>query len=414
LPEPHDNDLRHATLRPARDSGPIGLVLSSGLTTHEVGDTIDATIGADQFGLANPATLESSRYFRVWDSEARVFSHGGRIDWLVGISHIEARQTLTSTLYDITDTNSLVIDEDSRRVFDSAIFGDVTFPIFDRVRLNLGGRQFRAVNRESRVVDGQLRTERRVYRGFTPTVAIAWQPRDTRLLYLRYGSAYRPGGRDIDTNGDLRLLRSDELATIEAGWRETTPGGARLDLGTYFSIWQHIQSDQLGADGLIETSNVGDGQIFGFEASAQVPLGHRWHADLGASLTKAALTSTDPGYDSDDRRLPVVPEYTLRGSLTRQFEVAGAPALVELRLRYLGPARLSFDPAIDRPMGEVLETGLRAEMTLGGIAFELAADNLLGGSADTFAFGNPLRFALGRQFTPQAPRRVSLSARTTF
>jgi len=414
LPEPHDNDLRHAALRLSRDSGPLQMVISTGLTSHEVRDTIDATIGANQFGLPDPGTLDEDRHYRVWDSEARIFNHDGRIDWLVGLSHVTARQSLLSVLSNAAGSAGLEVDDSRRRVTDSAVFGDTTFPVFDRVKLNLGARLFSSVTRESRSFAQASFTEKRTKQGVTPTVAIAWQPRETRLVYLRYGSAFRPGGANVDESGQLRALKSDELATIEAGWREQTTDGASFEVDAYFSRWQHIQSDRLRPDGLIESGTAGNGQIFGAEASAQIPLGHGWRSILGANYTRATLTSALPGFDSDDRRLPVVPEYTARASLVRQFDLAGAPAHMELRLRYLGPARLSFDPALDRPMGRVLESSLRAGVTIGGVAMDLVADNLFDNSSDTFAYGNPLRFPLGRQFTPQRPRTVSLSIGRRF
>jgi iron complex outermembrane receptor protein len=414
LAEPHDNDLYHGALRLTRDSGPVRITLSSGLTVHEVTDTIDATQGADQFGLVNPGLLDDSRKFRVWDTEARVNGGGERFEWLLGLSRIEARQTQNSVLSDVSGSASLMIDDDRRTVSDSAIFGEATIPLVECVRLTVGGRLFRTVSRETKTLPNAVVSERRVQQDFTPTVSLAWQPRPTRLLYMRYGSAVRPGGVDITETGTLEPLKDDELMTLEAGWREETLSGGHVELGLYGSYWRRIQSDQLGSDGLIETSNVGNGRILGVEASATMPFGPDWRAILGANYTNAILIDAAPGLESDDLRLPVVPTFTLRGSVLRQFLIGTVPASVDLNLRYVGPARLSFDPALDRPMGNVLETGLRASATFGDMTVELSGENLLDLAGDTFAYGNPLRFAQSYEYTPQRPRTVLLSVRASF
>ncbi len=50
----------------------------------------------------------------------------------------------------------------------------------------------------------------------------------------------------------------------------------------------------------------------------------------------------------------------------------------------------------------------------GSWLWSASIDNIIGSSADTFAYGNPLRFALTRQRTPQRPRTVSLSLQRRF
>jgi outer membrane cobalamin receptor len=81
LPEPHDNDLRHASVRLGKRAGNLEITLSSALTWHEIGDTMDATEGAGGFGLTNPRLLIDDRFHRVWDSEARVGNQSGDVTW---------------------------------------------------------------------------------------------------------------------------------------------------------------------------------------------------------------------------------------------------------------------------------------------------------------------------------------------
>lgn len=415
LREPHDNDLTHGALRITGRIAGAKLALSTGYTTHEISEAFDATQGAQGFGLADPRRLANDRQFRVWDSEARLSgSLGISGDWLVGFSHLEARQTLRTSLDSFSVPGALVLDDDRRTNADTALFGDVSLPLSASLRLDGGGRLFTSTSLESRDTAVGRVARRQTKRGFTPTMALAWTPHADRLIYLRYGSAFRPGGADIAADGTLEPLESDELQTIEAGWRETLADGGTLELGSYFSHWENIQSDLLRPDGLLESANVGTARIIGAEASASLPVAPGWRLDAGASLTHATLVKVAVPLGLDDLHLPVVPDFTLRGGLDHRFTIAGAPARIGVQLRYLGPARLSFDPAIDQPMGKVLESSLTAQARLAGFDLRLDIDNLLDRRDDLFAYGNPLRFASGRQYTPQTPFSARFTLQRSF
>lgn len=414
LPEPHDNDLTHFAFRLTGRLGDARLVASSGYTTHELRDELDATIGAGQFGLADPQRLIDERQFTLWDSEVRLDGRWGGVDWLLGIAHLESRQDLALTLESASVPAALVLDDDRRTNSDSALFGDVSLRVADGVRIEAGARLFASTTVESRTTAIGPVARRQTKRGVTPTFALSWTPRAGRLVYLRYGSAFRPGGADIAANGELKPLESDELQTIEAGWRAELDGGGKLEFGAYYSRWENIQSDLLEPDGLLESANIGDGEIIGAEASAALPLGRGWSLDAGAGVTHAVLVREAVALGSDDRHLPVVPEYTLRAGVRHAFDLAGEPASIGLSLRYLGPARLSFDPAIDRPMGKVLESSLTARARLAGMDVAVEIENLFDRRDSLFAYGNPLRFASAMQYTPQAPLSARITLRKAF
>ncbi len=414
LPEPNDNDLRHISARLAKRTGGLDFVLSSAMTWHEVGDTLDASVGAADFGLADPELLEDDRQYRVWDNEARLSGKAGTMNWLVGLSYIGARQEGIKTLVAASSSATMTIDDDRSTTTDSAAFGDITLPLLDKVKLSLGARIFHSVVKETRALPLETVTREQRRTGVTPSASLSWQPRAGRLFFLRYGSAFRQGGVDISATGQFETLKSDELTSIEAGWREQTPGGGQLDVGAHLAWWENMQSDMLLANGLVETENAGNARIAGVEISLDQPLAPGWHLSAGAALENALLVKNALGIELDDRRLPVVPEYTLRGALQHDFQLGKAAAWASLQLRYLGPAHLSFDPALDQPMGNVLESRLEGHAALNGFELTLAIENLLNRASNTFAFGNPLRFAIMHQYTPQRPLAVSMSVLKHF
>jgi len=406
LPEPHSNDLVHGSLRVARE-GPTQIVLSTGYTVHDVDDRYDATQGAQSFGLADPQTLDDDSRFRLWDSELRMAGHWGRLGWLGGLSHVASWQD-SSRVLEGAGATSLTIETVDRRATEVALFGEATMPLAERLDATLGGRLFHTALHEARADTAANGSQETTQTGLTPSASLAWHPRLGELLYLRYGSASRQGGTTLDAAGQVARLREDDLTTLEGGWRETI-GPLALDLGVYQSWWRDIQSDVLLANGLVEAANAGDGAITGAEFSAKLRLGGGWAIDAGAVAQSALLTRDATGLKLHDRRLPVVPSWTLRGALSRGFPIGAWDATASATARYVGPARLSFDPALDRPMGDYLETAIAFRARRNHWLLGVEGRNLFNARGDTFAYGNPLRIFANDQFVRQEPFTLRLS-----
>ena len=406
LPEPHDNDLIHGSLRLAHD-GATQIVLSTGYTVHDVNDRYDATQGAGSFGLPNPQTLDDDAHYRLWDSEARMTGKLGRIEWLGGLSYVQSWQNSVRTLTDAGGT-ALAIESVERHESEAALFGEGTVPLSEVLDATLGGRLFDTTLHEHRAVATDERLKELSQTGITPSASLSWHPHPGRLFYLRYGAAQRQGGTTVDANGAVQTLDEDKLTTLEGGWRETA-GAVDLDLGVYQSWWHDIQSDVLLTNGLVETANVGDGSITGAELSVKARVDGGWQVEGGAMVQSALLTRDMSGLKLHDRRLPVVPSWTLRGSLARGFALGSWDATLSANARYVGPARLSFDPALDRPMGIYLETGFGLEARRGRWSLALEGRNLFNSRGDSFVYGNPLRIFSTQQYVRQDPFSVRFS-----
>ncbi|WP_245656520.1 TonB-dependent receptor domain-containing protein [Novosphingobium naphthalenivorans] len=413
IAEPHDNDLRHLATRLTGGFGSIDVMLASAMTWHDVNDLLDATIGAESLGLDDPQTLSNERSFRVWDNDLRLRGSLGSLSWLAGLSHLEARQSLVATLNG-SSGDQLIADDDRRLSHDTAFYFNLTLPVTSRLSLDGGGRLFASSASETRLVSSERIKRAQHKAGMTPSLAVAWQPNANRLIYLRYGSAFRQGGSDITDSGTIETLKGDELSSIEAGWRERLPGGGHLELSAWYTRWDDIQSDVLDTNGLIETTNAGDARIIGIEGAVGISLAPGWRIEGGANYTSALLTRSALGYEVHDRHLPVVPEYTVRGALRHDFTLGSSDAWARASLRYIGPSRMSFDTELDRQMGKLLESTLEVHAALGPWDLGLLAQNLFEDKNNTFAYGNPFRYRTMPQYTPQQPRTVSLMVTRSF
>ncbi|MEO0062280.1 MAG: hypothetical protein RLZZ08_840 [Pseudomonadota bacterium] len=408
--EPHDNDLRHLALRLER-RGDTQILLSSGVTWQEVRDRFDATQGAAGIGQADPAVLDQARRYRVWDSELRLSRSTGPITWLGGLSHLEAEQRASRALVD-TNGGTLPLADDRRVATDSALFGEAKAPLLAGLSATLGARLFRSHFEELRQLPATASRDATKW-GITPNASLAWNPRPGRLVYLRYGSAFRQGGSSLRDGGGLNDLASDELATTELGWREAVAGGT-LTLSAWNSNWENVQSDVLLANARFSTINAGDARITGVDLGWSGPIGPRLHAELAGNYTAALLVSSRLDHDLEDRHLPLIPHATLRGRLIRDWTLGAFDLRLELGLRYVGQARLSFDPQIDYPLGDYVEGDLAVRLRRGGMDLSLALANIGNSGADAMPFGNPLRLLLGRQFTPIRPRTITLQVAKAF
>jgi outer membrane receptor protein involved in Fe transport len=412
--EPHDNDFSHIALKLAGPIGAIQVQLITGMTWQDIDTTVDATIGADQLGVANPSIFTDDRRYRVWDNEARFGSETYGVTWLVGLSHIEASIQSNENLASATLGVPPLLIQTGRRVStETSLFGNATVPLSPTISAVAGVRLFHGSSADKVGHEGGTIDSLANRIGATPSLALSWHPEEGRLVYLRYGSAHRPAGLDLLQSESRTALKGDELSTVETGMRQDIAKGG-FEVSAYGTWWNNVQSDTLLPNGLFQTRNAGRAQILGAEASLNMDLGAVGQLKLGAATQKALLVMNSLGIVLDDRRLPTVPDYTLRASVDHNVHVGAAHGSIGLQLRFVGPSRLSFDPGLDRKMGSALESGLNASLDYGDWTFVAQAGNLTDSRANVFAYGNQFRLRTLDQFTPQRPINLELSVGKRF
>ncbi|GFZ84594.1 MULTISPECIES: TonB-dependent receptor domain-containing protein [Sphingobium] len=402
--EPHDNDFALMALRVAGKLGGANLVYAGNWVDHDVSSTLDASdLSASAFGIAAPALYLEQRRNRLFDQEVRLSqTRDDGLSWLAGLSFVDVRNHLSGVVRGVRDET---VGTGIQGVVEFSAFGDMRMPLTGALSLSVGGRLF-----HSRIEEEQgarhARIEASVARsGFTPSLALSWQAGVHDFFYARYAGALRPGGLSRTGAASAERFESDELQTVEMGWRHSASAWLTVNLDAFLTTWSHMQSDYLLADGLIGTRNVGDARIRGVEASVDWKPAAGWAISAGLVGQSALLTRTNEGLRLEDRHLPVVPDWKARLGVNRHFDLSGWSGSMGVNLAYLGPSRLSFDPGLDRRMGDYALANADLALRRKDWSIRLSGSNLLDCKADSFAFGNPFALARGTQYTPLRPRQ---------
>jgi outer membrane receptor protein involved in Fe transport len=410
LPEPHDNDfyLGVATAQ-GRWLGLNALVTTSAVS-HESDGILDANAAAGLWGETSPLRYRDKRRYRLFNEEVRLWSNAdARVSWLLGASYVSARSALNGSLEPGQSASTEVLRL-VQQAGELAVFGEASMRITGALRATGGLRVFRSrIDNEGRVALLQEGEDEASYSA-TPSFSLDWgDAAQRRFFYLRYARAVRPGGLNLDST-ELRRFAADRLSNVDLGARLLLlDESLSVDSALFATRWSHMQSDYLLDNGLVGTRNVGAGRILGVESSLRWMPGASWRVEGAITLQRARLHESDVVDDDEDRRLPVVPEMRGRLSLVRSFAVGASRVQLRADLNYIGDSRLSFEPALDRRMGNYVRTDLAIQWQRGPFSWTLQLANLLDSRADTFAFGNPFSIRTQSQFTPLKPRTLTLA-----
>ena len=230
---------------------------------------------------------------------------------------------------------------DFERLYEeTAIFGEVSFDITDRITLTGSARQF---DYES-TLDGFSGTIWWPCGGFVPQgnrpesnygeacapdsrvtedkdevyrVSADWQITDDILLYTTWGEGYRPGGLNrfcqtripdgLGNQGSINIgceFTSDFLTAYEFGVKSTLfDGRLRLNAAAFWQDWEDFQFSRLDTSisPITLTYNVGNAESNGFEFDFSAMITDNWSLTGAASFLDSELTS-------DYRRNPNSPE----------------------------------------------------------------------------------------------------------
>ena len=411
--EPRDLDARLAMVTV---KGPIGSANFTSITSfsrHQAVATYDGTPLAERLGTSGTTVVRDARDYRVFDQEVRVANAGReRFQWLIGASLIDATTNALTDAADVTrDVTLLTV---KRSIFEGALFAEASYSLSPQLSFGAGARVF-----STRVDDDGTEAKARLVRSVhsiktAGDVTLTWKPSSSATFFLRGATAYRPGGANVEPDASEASYQADDLAGAEVGSRVRLSRALSFAATLFAARWHHVQADELLPNGLVATTNAGNGRNVGGEADVRLSLGSNAGLTAGLLAQSAMLDIQGSTAGIEDRRLPAVPQFALRLKADHRFHVAKWNAQASFGLRYWGATHLSFDPALDRrtPPRATVDASLqflRKNWTVG-----LIGENLTDSHADRFALGNPFRILVEPQRTPTRPRTIGLSVTRSF
>lgn len=407
IAEPTANDFKSIAATLQGRIGGLSLLATTSYVDHTVDYTLDSTDASPHFGLTGQSSYLDDRKYTISNHELRI-APADYSGWIAGMSYMRAHSHNVGTIRAADETRA--IETLDRKITEFAAFGEATIPLINQIKATVGIRVFRSIAEDEAVEQAGGTSDRISKTGVSPSLAVAWTPRDRTILYLRYARALRPGGLTPAGETSSRRFDSDELGSFDLGIRHSLPDD-RLSLtaSLFHTVWNHIQSDYLLDNGLISTRNAGRGRIFGLEASADWKPFRGLRLSAGASYLDAMLAKTETGVKLDDRRLPIVPDLSGRLAAQYDFALGDWAGSLSAHANYFGRARLSFDADLDRNMGNYTTTSIATFFTRNSLTIGARLDNLLDIQGDSFAFGNPFSIKQSQQYTPLKPRTLTLS-----
>lgn len=417
IAQPFDNDyaLWHGTVRKAWNG--VELVLATGFVRHDVGQRYDAT-GFP--GTAGPIAFGEDDNIRLLTHETRLSGKGRNGGWLIGIAAVRDIDRIVRRLGPPDATQKLVGVRNA--VTEASLFGEGTLAVTGRLDATLGARLTYA-HVTGRPLDAPDLDEFEPARNETrllPTAAFSWRPKAGLLAFARYQEGFRAGGLSISQAADrptVNRFRPDRMRSIEAGVRigETESDAISGAATVSYTRWRNIQADLIEPGSLPTTLNIGNGRIYGFEASA------RWRPFPSVTLNAAIFLNDSglgvPAQGADRFEIEELPNIARFGAVgTAGWRTSIAPGLdfaAEATVRYVGRSTVGIGP-LDLSQGGYLDASISTRFEWRSYALSLGITNIADARANRFALGNPFSTDPEGQTTPLRPRSIRLGLDTRF
>jgi iron complex outermembrane receptor protein len=420
------------------------LAATTSYVQHAYSNLYDATATASSFsdtGAALGIYSEAARIRRATQDIVLISTGSGPVSWLGGLygsaslertpSALDILAIPVASLVPASAVTRLtrVYDEERRdHLLEIAVYGEGTWRLAPGWTLSAGARAFSSRLKVKASIKGAPPTRPRAvdessgFTGVSPKVSLQYEFMDGALLYGLYSEGFRPGG--VNSTNFVGILpqrttfEPDRLQNFELGAKGRFDDGRLVLRGAaFYDLWSNIQSDQYRQSGLAYTANIGDAHIEGLEAEAA----YEW--DFGLSVQANGLYSAPRFVNINpdllltqlSSGLPGAPRFS--GGLLARYD---RPLTSELTLRlvgqasYVGPARLTFDPALSPRTDPVVNAELLAEIAARRWSASVFVTNPADSAGNTFGYGNPFTFGQFRQVTPQRPRTVGVRLAAAF
>ncbi|QBM77604.1 TonB-dependent receptor [Sphingomonas sp. AAP5] len=412
LAQPYSSDIKLArgVVRKHWDSG-LDLVSATGYVDLRTFDTFDAsrTIGA-----TGPTVYTTEQSDKLFVQETRLSrAVPDKIGWLVGLAFLEDRDVQARTLGMPNQTRDII--GVSNRTDSVSVFGEANWPVTERLTVTGGARvtAARTDGEPSVTPRSNSFVKGRATRRIDPTLALSWLVGPRLALFARVQSGYRTGGLAVASGvGRVQDFGSDSITVGELGLRKQRTGatGLELTVAASYARWRDIQADLYTRRGQPYTSNIGNADIIGLEATGDwVPV-RGLHANFAFLYTHNVVDGPlAQSSTKANRRLPETPAFAGNAGLSYRWTLRDASMLsIATSGRYVGRSVLGTGDFLDVSQGNYAVLDAQIAWHWHTFDVTLAGDNLTNATANRFSLGNPLILASRQQTTPLRPRNVRL------
>lgn len=314
------------------------LALPPGITPHELVDTTDLDVFAQEIRLASTTDKP--------------------LQWTVGM-YLDQKDTFYLNTFPVpgadevlgvpsevfgAPADNLFWGYDDLTVETYAFFGEAYYSI-DKFTITAGLRYFDWQQDiefyQSGLFNGGANSDPRpqgTTDGVNPKLGLSYDVNDDMMIYGQVARGFRYGGingaipesvcadelAEVEREGgDVRFFEPDELWNYEVGTKGTTAGGSVSYSASYFYIkWDDMQTSRSFDCGFGFRENVGKATSHGVELELQAALSERWVLGFGGAYIDATLSEDVPNLGAQDGdQVPYVPKLSFSASADYVFPV---------------------------------------------------------------------------------------------
>ncbi|MDC1513865.1 TonB-dependent receptor [Porticoccaceae bacterium] len=304
-------------------------ILRQGRPAVDGEPAIDGT-GGDSQALSQELTLASSGQ--------------NKLDWTVGAFYLE-EETHWITGFDLPTFSFFSSFRAINETTASALFGDATYHITDKLRLNAGVRYSKetkdyAVRNESNGVVGEYAIGEGEWDEWTPKVGLDYSFSDDVMVYFTASKGFKSGAFNL-TGGpavDPEFITAFEIGA-KTMWLDSR---LRLNASAFSYDYTDLQVQTFDLEALAETiNNAAEADIQGLEIAATALLSESFQMDIGLSFLDAEYgeflrqDSFDPDtiLNLEGNKLSQAPKFTASVGIAYSRQIEGLGNLLA-RLDY--------------------------------------------------------------------------------
>ena len=265
----------------------------------------------------------------------------------------------------------------------SALFGEVSYPIMDDLKLTLGARGQRESKAGFSTIDNTFAPGNpyavayplifhnadaaysRSWWSFTPKATLSYQVQKNLMTYLTAAKGYKSGGWDTSAASDYGASSStlatalstpfepERVWSYELGTKYTSPDRRlQANLAAFIAHYTDMQTNHYNPQTLVfQTTNAGAAQAKGVELETTaaptrwLTLGFNYAYDF-ARYTNYIQSSTQ---NNTDNRIPETPRHSIHVSADTQFAAPLLPGFVNFGGDYTYRTKVFFSDTNSEP-----------------------------------------------------------------